>query len=185
VLKVGELERFARLAHGAKPEWLLLALALQIATYACTASVWQRSLASGGAPYPLRSLIPLSLAKVFIDQLLPTGGLSGAVILVRGLARRGIDAAIAGQTLLVALVSFLLGVLDRDARGSRGLVARSPNQAGARRGRGGRRRVGPRHVRRGGVLTQKGCAAAMAHQGSGHRGSVLEGRHRAVDVASR
>jgi glycosyltransferase 2 family protein len=106
VLKVGELERFARLAHGAKPEWLLLALALQIATYACTASVWQRSLASGGAPYPLRSLIPLSLAKVFIDQLLPTGGLSGAVILVRGLARRGIDAAIAGQTLLVALVSF-------------------------------------------------------------------------------
>jgi uncharacterized membrane protein YbhN (UPF0104 family) len=106
VLKVGELERFVQLARGAEPKWLLLALALQLATYACTASVWRSSLARAGAPYPLRSLIPLSLAKVFIDQLLPSGGLSGAVILVRGLARRGIDAAIAGQTLLVALVSF-------------------------------------------------------------------------------
>jgi uncharacterized membrane protein YbhN (UPF0104 family) len=106
VVRVGELERFVQLARGAEPEWLLLALALQLATYACTASVWRSSLAVAGAPYSLRSLIPLSLAKVFIDQLLPSGGLSGAVILVRGLARRGIDAAIAGQTLLVALVSF-------------------------------------------------------------------------------
>jgi uncharacterized membrane protein YbhN (UPF0104 family) len=106
VLRLGELERFVQLARGAEPEWLLLALALQLATYACTASVWRSSLARAGAPYPLRSLIPLSLAKVFIDQLLPTGGLSGAVIFVRGLARRGIAAAIAGQTLLAALVSY-------------------------------------------------------------------------------
>jgi uncharacterized membrane protein YbhN (UPF0104 family) len=106
VLKVGELERFVQLARGAEPKWLLLALALQLATYACTASVWRSSLGTAGAPHPLRSLIPLSLAKVFIDQLLPSGGLSGAVILVRGLARRGIDAAIAGPTLLVALVSY-------------------------------------------------------------------------------
>ena len=147
--------------------------------------VWRSSLAGAGAPYSLRSLIPLSLAKVFIDQLLPSGGLSGAVILVRGLARRGIDAAIAGQTLLVALVSFYSAYLDRGARGSRGLVARSPNQAGARRGRGGLRRVGRRHVRRGGVVTQTRRAAGMAHQGPGHRGPVHEGRDRAVDVASR
>jgi hypothetical protein len=106
VLRAGELERFVELARAAKPEWLLLALALQLATYACTASVWRSSLAGAGARYPLRSLIPLSLAKLFIDQLLPSGGLSGAVILVRGLARRGIDAATAGQTLLVALVSY-------------------------------------------------------------------------------
>jgi uncharacterized protein (TIRG00374 family) len=106
VLKVGELERFVQLARGAEPKWLLLALVLQLATYACTASVWRSSLAAAGTPYPLRSLIPLSLAKVFTDQVLPSGGLSGTVVLVRGLVRRGVDAAIAGQTLLVALVSF-------------------------------------------------------------------------------
>jgi uncharacterized membrane protein YbhN (UPF0104 family) len=74
VVRVGELERFVQLARGAEPEWLLLALALQLATYACTASVWRSSLAGAGAPYSLRSLIPLSLAKVFIDQLLPSAG---------------------------------------------------------------------------------------------------------------
>lgn len=106
VLKVGELERFAELARAARPEWLLVALALQLATYACTASVWRSALAATGAPHSLRSLIPLSLAKVFTDQLLPSGGLSGTVLLAQGLERRGIGAEIAGQTLLVALVSF-------------------------------------------------------------------------------
>ena len=57
VRRVGELARFAQLARGAKPEWLLLALALQLATYVCTASVWRSSLAGAGAPYSLRSLI--------------------------------------------------------------------------------------------------------------------------------
>jgi glycosyltransferase 2 family protein len=106
VLRVGELERFAELVRGARPGWLLVALALQLATYACTASVWRSALAAAGAPHTLKSLVPLSLAKVFTDQLLPSGGLSGTVLLVHGLERRGIDATIAGQTLLVALVSF-------------------------------------------------------------------------------
>ena len=106
VLHASELERFAELARGARPEWLLLAFALQVVTYACTAAVWRCALGAAGERRPLRSLIPLGLAKVFTDQALPTGGLSGTVLLVHGLARRGIPAAVAGQTLLVALVSF-------------------------------------------------------------------------------
>ena len=105
VLKLGDLKRFGELARHARPHWLLLAVVLQLATYVCTATVWQRALRAAGSPRSLRSLVPLGLAKLFTDQALPSGGLSGTLLLMRGLARR-IDASAAGQTLLVVLVSF-------------------------------------------------------------------------------
>ena len=106
VLKIGDLKRFGELVKHARPHWLLLAVVLQLATYVFTATVWQRALRAAGSPRSLSSLVPLGLAKLFTDQALPSGGLSGTVLLMRGLARRGIDASAAGQTLLVVVVSF-------------------------------------------------------------------------------
>ena len=106
VLHVGELAQFASLLRGAQPGWLLLALAFQAATYPAAAGVWQRTLDAAGAPLPLRSLVPLGIAKLFTDQALPSGGISGAALLVRALARRGVSADAAMQTVLVMLASY-------------------------------------------------------------------------------
>lgn len=106
VLHVGELAQFASLLRGAQPGWLLLAFAFQAATYPAAAGVWQRTLDAAGAPLPLRSLVPLGIAKLFTDQALPSGGISGAALLVRALARRGVSAAAATQTVLVMLASY-------------------------------------------------------------------------------
>jgi glycosyltransferase 2 family protein len=106
VLHVGEIEEFALLLRGAKPGWLLLALAFQVATYPAAAAVWQRTLAGAGAPLPLRSLVPLGIAKLFTDQALPSGGISGTALLVRALARRGVSAHAATQTVLMMLTSY-------------------------------------------------------------------------------
>jgi uncharacterized protein (TIRG00374 family) len=111
VLHLGELEEFVALLRGAAPKWLVVALALQAATYLAAAGVWQRTLAAVGVPVPLRSLVPLGIAKLFSDQALPSGGISGTVLLLRGLARRGVPDEAATQTVLVMLASYYAAYL--------------------------------------------------------------------------
>jgi glycosyltransferase 2 family protein len=106
VFHLGDLEHFMALARGAQPQWLLLALALQGLTYVCAAGVWYCALARIGQRRPLRSLVPLGIAKLFTDQVLPSGGISGTLMVIRGLARRQVPPHLAMGALLVGLVSY-------------------------------------------------------------------------------
>jgi hypothetical protein len=49
----------------------------------------------------------LGIAKLFTHQVVPTGGVSGAILVVRGLARRGVPTNVAMAVLLVGLVAFV------------------------------------------------------------------------------
>jgi uncharacterized protein (TIRG00374 family) len=111
VVNVGQVERFAALVRGARPQWLLFAILLQAGTYVSAAAVWQRTLAAAGHSVRLPSLVPLALAKLFTDQAFPSIGLSGTMVLARGLARRGVSVEVATQTLLATLVSFYAAYL--------------------------------------------------------------------------
>src|ERR1700674_5697294 len=82
VLHLGTIEQFARLALAARPEWFLLACAAQAATYVCASLVWRQVLRRAGYPRRLRTLVPLGIAKLFTDQVVPTGGVSGAILVV-------------------------------------------------------------------------------------------------------
>ncbi|HVM77370.1 MAG TPA: lysylphosphatidylglycerol synthase transmembrane domain-containing protein [Stellaceae bacterium] len=106
--RIGELRRFAELAREAEPRWLAAAFGLQVLTYLCASSVWHAALARAGARRSLRSLVPLGVAKLFTDQALPSGGISGTLLVMRGLARRGVPTPIAMGALLVGLVSFYI-----------------------------------------------------------------------------
>jgi len=88
VVHFGTIEEFTRLAAAANPYWFLVACAAQAATYVCAALVWQQTLKRAGHPRPLRILVPLGIAKLFTDQVVPTSGVSGAILVARGLARR-------------------------------------------------------------------------------------------------
>lgn len=67
VLRLAELERFAELARAAQPQWLILAVGLQLLTYICVAWVWHSALTRVGQRRPLGSLVPLGVAKLFTD----------------------------------------------------------------------------------------------------------------------
>ncbi len=110
-LHFGSLEKMAVLARSARPAWLLMALFLQAATYVSAALVWRQALAHAGHFLPLRTLVPLGIAKVFTDQVLPSGGISGTMLVVRGLIRRRIPAEIAMAAMLIGLVSYDLAYL--------------------------------------------------------------------------
>jgi uncharacterized protein (TIRG00374 family) len=119
-----EEREIARLLREARPVWLLAAAALQVATYVCAAAVWQRALARSGAPVPLARLVPLGLAKLFTDQAVPSAGMSGTVLVVRALERRGVARDRAVGAVLTGLFAFYLGYLVATALAVAALAAR-------------------------------------------------------------
>jgi uncharacterized protein (TIRG00374 family) len=106
---MAEGRELARLAREASPRWLLAAAALQALTYVCAAGVWQRALSFRGIEMRLTSLVPLGLAKLFTDQVVPSIGMSGTLLVVRGLERRGIPRTVAVAAMLTGLVAYYVG----------------------------------------------------------------------------
>jgi hypothetical protein len=101
-----ELEHFSHLLRQAEPAWLVLALLLQAATYVSTAGVWQLALRQEGHDHSLRSLVPLGVAKLFSDQVMPSAGMSGAAFLVAVMSRRLVPVRICMAMLLLSLVTY-------------------------------------------------------------------------------
>lgn len=110
-MHLSEERALAALLHSAQPAWLVVGAALQLGTYVCAGAVWQRALARRGVAVRLRDLVPLGLAKLFTDQAVPTVGLSGTWLVVRGLERRGIARPAAVAAMLTGLVAYEVAYL--------------------------------------------------------------------------
>lgn len=111
VMHLGELENFLMLVRNASPACLLLGLILQVATYVCAAAVWQQALRQAGQPLSLWSLVPLGVAKLFSDQALPSGGVSGAGLLISVLCRRGVPTERSLGILIQSMVGYYTAYL--------------------------------------------------------------------------
>jgi uncharacterized protein (TIRG00374 family) len=101
-----EAQEFARLVAHAQPAWLFLGLLLQLGTYIADARIWQRIIMRAGILRPLWSYMSLGLAKLFMDQVVPSGGMSGILLVVRALDRRGIPRGASMAAVVVDLVSY-------------------------------------------------------------------------------
>ena len=102
----GEVRRFADLLREAEPGWILLALALQLTTYASVARGWSAVLRKACAPRPIRPLMRIALTKLFADQVLPSAGMGGNVLLVDQLRTLGVPKGTAVATLLLSMIGF-------------------------------------------------------------------------------
>ena len=100
-----EGERLAALVRDARPGWLAVGAVLQIATYFCAAAVWRSALRGHGLRVGVWGLVSLGLAKLFTDQALPSAGVSGTLVVVRGLTRRGIAPGLAMAAMLAGLLA--------------------------------------------------------------------------------
>jgi Mg2+-importing ATPase len=89
VLHVSEERAFLSLVEQARPRWLLWAVGLQALTYAAQAQVWRMVLHRAGSPLAFGVAYRIGLAKLFVDQALPTMGVSGAALVARALGQRG------------------------------------------------------------------------------------------------
>jgi glycosyltransferase 2 family protein len=102
----GDVEEFAELLGKARPIWLLGALALQLLTYLSLSAEWWLVLKRGGSPLPLRALFPITITKLFADQVVPTAGVSGNVLLVDRLKARGVPRHNAVAAVILAILAY-------------------------------------------------------------------------------
>jgi len=79
----------AHLRH-VQPRWVLVAALLQAATYLGQGQIWRTVARAGHVPVSLATAYRLSVARLFIDQALPSAGLSGTVVMVKSLEQQGI-----------------------------------------------------------------------------------------------
>jgi Mg2+-importing ATPase len=104
---------FVELLEKARPAWLLWAFALQAATYVAQAEIWRIVLHRAGASVPFPFACRLSLTKLFVDQAIPSMGVSGAVVVARALEQRGVPRPIVMSSVAVDTASFYIAyVID-------------------------------------------------------------------------
>src|SRR5258708_4009043 len=105
----GEPQQFARLVAHARPAWLFVALVLQLLTYPCIALTWTSVVRRDGERAPsLGKLVRLSVAELFLDQTIPSGGVSGTVLVVASLKKRGVSQHAAVAAVVASLLGFYL-----------------------------------------------------------------------------
>ena len=100
---------FLRLASEAEPAWLVAALVLQSATYLAQGEIWRAIGRQAGSPLPLTLVYKLALAKLFVDQALPSGGVSGTLIIAQALERRALPRPAILAGVVINTTSFFIG----------------------------------------------------------------------------
>ncbi len=108
VLHWGDVKKFADLVTQAKPLWLLAAFLLQLATYFGLSAQWWLTLKRGSTPRRQSGLFRLTFAKHFADQVIPTAGMSGNVLLIDHLVRIGVPRGNAVAALLLQVIAYYL-----------------------------------------------------------------------------
>jgi len=104
----GDVKKFAALISTARPMWLLIAAALQLATYFGLSAQWWLTLRRGKSPQPHSDLFRLTFAKHFADQVVPTAGMSGNVVLVDRLVSLGVPRGNAVAALLLQIIAYYI-----------------------------------------------------------------------------
>ena len=103
-----EERSFVRLAERAEPWWLAVAVLLQAGTYVAQGAIWRRVLQACGATLPRSAAFELSLAKLFADQALPSGGLSSSVLIATALEQRRLPPPATKASVLINIASYHL-----------------------------------------------------------------------------
>ena len=106
VLHWGDVKKFADLVAHAQPLWLLAAAAAQLLTYVALAIQWALVLRAGKCRAPFGKLLGLTVSKHFADQMVPTAGMSGNVVVVDRLQAIGASRAVALATLINTIIAY-------------------------------------------------------------------------------
>ena len=105
-VRFSEDQSFLRLAERAAPWWLAVAVLFQISTYVAQGGIWRRVARACGSRLTRWTAFQLSLAKVFVDQALPSGGLSSSVLIAKALEQRELPAPAVKASVLVNITSY-------------------------------------------------------------------------------
>ena len=104
----GDVKKFAELTAKAQPLWLAGALLLQVSTYVSLSAQWWLVLRKAGSGRPILKLLPLTITKLFADQVVPTAGVSGNVLLVDRLRALEVPREHAVAAVILAIIAYYI-----------------------------------------------------------------------------
>ena len=102
----GDVKKFAALVAQAQPLWLLAAFGAQLLTYLALAIEWHLVLRACDCDTKFVKLLPLTLTKHFADQMVPTAGMSGNVVVVDRLRTLGASKKVAVAAVILTIISY-------------------------------------------------------------------------------
>lgn len=108
VTHLSEKREFLLLMRKIDPAWLGLALLLQSSTYVMQGIVWRVVVRATGHGMSLGKACELSLAMLFVDQALPSAGISGVALVSGALSRIGMPRAVVVSAVLVDVAMYYL-----------------------------------------------------------------------------
>lgn len=106
VVHSGDVKNFAALVSHSKPQWLLAGVVVQLLTYVALAVEWKLVVRAGKCRAPFGKLLGLTVSKHFADQMVPTAGMSGNVVVVDRLQAIGASRAVALATLIMTIIAY-------------------------------------------------------------------------------
>lgn len=108
---IGKLKDIRDLMLQMSPVWLFLTLGAQIATYILSAFILKGLIRSHPGSADLRSLFKMSIVIMFVNQALPTGGISGNGYLFKQLTRRRVPRHTAFTALVLQTIGFYFAIM--------------------------------------------------------------------------
>jgi len=108
VTHLTEEEEFLLLLQQIDLYWLGLALLLQSGTYMLQGIVWRVVARATGQALSFGKSFELSLAMLFVDQALPSGGISGVALVSGALSRMGMPRTVVASAVLVDVAMYHL-----------------------------------------------------------------------------
>ena len=101
-----EVRLLFQLMRKAMPGWLAAALIAQAGTYFTQAEIWRTVGLKSGTSLSLSLLYKLALSKLFVDQALPSAGVSGTVVVAKSLSGRGLSNGAVVAAVVINTTSF-------------------------------------------------------------------------------
>jgi glycosyltransferase 2 family protein len=101
--RFSEFGRFLELLSGIEVKYILIAIALQVVTYFCNGAMWTSTLSHFGHRISVAMVAKMSVMKLFIDQMIPSFGMSGDLAIVRRLLGHGVKKGEAATVLIINL----------------------------------------------------------------------------------
>ncbi|WP_018617460.1 lysylphosphatidylglycerol synthase transmembrane domain-containing protein [Segetibacter koreensis] len=108
---VGKLEDIEALLLQLSPGWLLVALGSQIATYVLNSLILHTLLPQQRGTINFGLLFKISVVIMFVNQALPTGGVSGNGYVFNQLVKRGVSASRAFTALVLESICYYIAFL--------------------------------------------------------------------------
>jgi Mg2+-importing ATPase len=107
-LHYSEQEKILRLMQRAHPWWLVAAIVLQILTYVTESGIWLRVGEASGSRLSRHKAFELSVAKLFVDQAIPSAGVGSGIFVAKALEQRSMPDRAVKAAVLLNFASFYL-----------------------------------------------------------------------------